>query len=188
MDRVYCEDFVSLGVDAIFQHAWPSMASSPSSAYSELVDVALLEILEAEIRPEETGRSVLQRDPPVALDGRRPQPLIRRAIGMVHDEQRDAFHFRWRRESENGFGTAVRSEPFERPSLVGNLALGVKHLQHAFIALCRALAAALRLHDDLSRVRLPRAGHGARPWRRSKHRHGQATPRDPGPDCILLCH
>src|SRR5262249_56541896 len=46
----------------------------------ELIDVALLEVLEAEVGAEETRRSILQGDAPVALDRRRPHPLVRRAI------------------------------------------------------------------------------------------------------------
>src|SRR5262249_28786247 len=54
----------------------------------ELVDVALFEILEAEIGAEETGRPVLHGDSAVALDCRGPHPLIGSSIRMIENEQR----------------------------------------------------------------------------------------------------
>jgi hypothetical protein len=47
----------------------------------------------AEIGPEELRGAILQRDAAIALDRRRPHPLIGRAVGMVDDEDRDALHF-----------------------------------------------------------------------------------------------
>ena len=59
-----------------------------------LIDVALFQILEAEIGAEEARGAVLQRDAAVAADRGRPHPLVGRAVGMIDDQQRDAFHFR----------------------------------------------------------------------------------------------
>src|SRR5262249_50838555 len=54
----------------------------PRKLVVELADVALLEVLEAEIGAEVARRAVLECDTPVALERRRPHPLIRCAIGM----------------------------------------------------------------------------------------------------------
>ena len=88
---------------------------------------------------------------------------------MVDDEQRDAFHLGGRREPQHRLALAVRAEPLERPSLVDDLALGVEHLQQAFVALRRGVGPLLRFVDDLARV----VG-GAQNRARGTHKHDDA--------------
>ena len=68
------------------------MASSPSELVVVLIDVALFEILEAEVGAEEAGGAILQGDAAVASDGRGPHPLVGGAVGMIDHQQSDAFH------------------------------------------------------------------------------------------------
>ena len=102
------------------------MVSSPSMHVVVLIDVALVEIFEAEIGAEEPRRPILQRDPPVALDRRRPHPLVGGAVGMVHDQQRHALDLGRRREPDDRLALAVRAEALVRPALLGDLAAGVE--------------------------------------------------------------
>src|SRR5262249_56945066 len=101
---------------------------------------------------EEPRRAILERDATVTLDRRCPHPLIRRAVRVIDDEQRDTFHFGRRREPQHGLAAAVRSEPFERPPLVAHLALRVEHLQQSFIALRLRVGPLLRLLHYLPRA------------------------------------
>jgi hypothetical protein len=77
---VYCDDFDSRGVDWIFQQAAPSIGFLAEQLVVVLVDVALLEVLEAEVGAEKPRGAILQRDAAVALDRRRPHPLVGRAV------------------------------------------------------------------------------------------------------------
>src|ERR1700737_4595162 len=75
-----------------------------------LIDVALLEVFEAEVGAEKSGGAILQRNAAFALKCRRPHPLIRRAVGMIDDEQAHTFHFGRLGESQNRLAVAVRSK------------------------------------------------------------------------------
>ena len=77
---MYCDDFASLGVAPTFQHGGAFDRILADQRVIELVDVPLFEILETEVRAEETRRTILQRNPAVAFDRRRPHPLIGGAI------------------------------------------------------------------------------------------------------------
>src|SRR5213080_50402 len=75
----------------------------------ELVRIALLEVFEAEISAEKSRRAVLQCDPPVPIERRRPHPLIRRAIRMIQHQQSNALNFSRRGESQHCFVGAESS-------------------------------------------------------------------------------
>ena len=107
---MYCDDFFCDGVDSIRQQAAPSIGLVAEQPVVVLIDVALLEIFEAEVGAEEPRRSILQRDAALALERRRPHPLIGRAIGMVDDEQRDAFDLGRRHEAQHRLA-AARATP-----------------------------------------------------------------------------
>src|SRR5207249_11944550 len=67
----------------------------------ELVRIALLAVFEAEISAEKSRRAILQYDPAVPIDRRRPHPLIRRAIPMTQHHQRTALDFSRGSESQH---------------------------------------------------------------------------------------
>ena len=73
-----------------------------------LIDVALFQILEAEIGAEESRGAILQGDAAVASDGRSPHPLVAGAVGMIDHQQRHAFDFRRRGEADHQLAVAVR--------------------------------------------------------------------------------
>ncbi len=152
MDDVYCEDFPFRGRDSIFQHAAPSIALLAEHRVVVLPRVPLLEVLEAEVRAEEARGAVLQRDAALALDGRRPHPLVRRAVREVDDEQRDALHLGGLDEGEHRLAAAVGAQAVVDPALVRDLALRVDHLQQALVVLRVRLRALLRLLHDLAGV------------------------------------
>ena len=52
-------------------------------------------------------------DATIALDGGRPHPLVRRAIGMVDHQQRDPLHLRRSGEAQHRLALAVRAETLE---------------------------------------------------------------------------
>ena len=98
---VYCDDLPSPRprLDAPARRAVDGLLAGELIVV--LIDVALFEILEAEIGAEEAGGAVLQRDAAVAADRRGPHPLVGGAVGVIDDEQRDAFHFGGRREADD---------------------------------------------------------------------------------------
>ena len=149
---MYCDDLPALGDDSIRQQTAPSTRLVAAQDVVVLVDVALLEILEAEVGPEESRRSILQRDPPIALDGRRPHPLVRGPVGMVDDQQGDALDLGGRGEAQDRFAVAVRADPIVGPPLVADLPLRVEHLEHALVALGLGVRAVLRFLDDVPGV------------------------------------
>ena len=90
---------------------------------------------------------------------------------MVDDEQRHAADFRRRGEPDDGLALSVRSEPLERPALLGGLAARRRTTAAALrIAGTSTSVALLRLVDDLSRVVAATAGsgHAARPGARAR--------------------
>ena len=76
----------------------------------------------------------------------------RRAIGMIHNEQRNALHLGRIRESKHGFALAVRPEALECPLFRGDFAFGVEHGEGAFVPLRLRVGAPLIFGHDLARV------------------------------------
>src|SRR4051812_24001949 len=117
-----------------------------------LAGVAFLEILEAEIRSEEPRRTILQGDPAVAFQRRRPHPLIGWTIGLIDDEQRNPAHFGRSRKPDRRLALTVRSNPLEYPALLGGLPRRVERLKDALIALGFRGRSSLSLLDNPLRV------------------------------------
>ena len=120
----------------------------------ELVRIALLEVFEAEISAEKSRRAILQCDPPVPIERRRPHPLIRRAIRMIQHQQSNALNFSRGGESQHCFTRPMRADPVVLPSFFGDLIFRVNHPQCAFVALRLSHRPALSLFDNLPGVDL----------------------------------
>src|SRR5215510_3626266 len=82
----------------------------------ELVRITLLEVFETEISAEKSRRAVLQCDPPVPIERRRPHPLIRRAIRMIQHQQSNALNFSRGGEAQHCFARPMRTDPVVLPS------------------------------------------------------------------------
>src|SRR5712691_4443146 len=123
----------------------------------ELADVALLQILETEIRPEESSGAVLKRDALLASDVRTPHPLVAGAVGMVYDQQAHTLHLRGRCKTQDGLAITERTQPVVHPTLGSNVFTASDHLQSALVVLGVGALPALYLLHDLARVLRPRA-------------------------------
>jgi hypothetical protein len=96
----------------------------------------------------------LQRDAAVALDGGRPHPLVGSAIGVIDDQQRDAFHFRRRGETQDGLALTESADALISPAFQADLVRRAGDLQRAFVLLRFGSRARLRFGDDLARIPL----------------------------------
>src|SRR5579864_1975370 len=141
----------------------------------ELADVALLQILEAEIGPEESSGAVLQSDALLAPDVRTPHPLVAGAVGMVYDQQSHPLHLRGRCETQDRLAITERTQPVVHPTLGSNVVTASDHLQSALVVLGLGALAALHLLHDLARVLRPRARRDQQN-RRQESTHIQAPP------------
>ena len=102
---------------------------------------------------------------------------------MVHDQQRDAFHFGGGGEAQDRLAAAMRPEPLERPPLVGDRPLRVEYLQQSFVAVRLRRGALLDLFDD--RARILRADRDQQRDRQDSDRKQQRNPRG-GPERAAL--
>jgi hypothetical protein len=100
-----------------------------------LIDIALLEIFEAEVGAEEPRRAILQGNPPLTLQRRCPHPLVGRAIRVIHNQECDVFYLGRREETQHRLAAPMRPESHEQPPLVGHLSFVVEDLQQPFITL-----------------------------------------------------
>src|SRR5262245_7373972 len=120
----------------------------------ELIRIALLEVFETEVGPEESCGPVLQSNAPLAFESRSPHPLVGRTLRMIDDEQSDALNFRRRCKSQHGLAVAVSADAIEHPALFRYFGLRIDDLQGSFISLRLGVGSTLRFFDDLSRIRL----------------------------------
>ena len=76
---------------------------------------------------------------------------------MIHDQQRHAFHFRGRGETQDGFARSRRSDALEHPVLDAGLVRWTDHFERAFVFERFGSSTVLRFGDDLPRVLRQRA-------------------------------
>ena len=55
---------------------------------------------------------------------------------MIHDQQRDSFHFRRRRKPQQSLTVTERSNAFEYPAFRRHAIFRADHFQRSFIPLC----------------------------------------------------
>ncbi len=143
---MYCDDL--RGVDSQL----PGVFLIAEELVIELRDVALFQVFEAEVGAEEARGAVLQGDALLAADVRTPQPLIAGAVGVIDDQQADAFHFGGHGEPQHAFAVAEGADAVEHPAFRGDAAAAADHFQRAFVVLRLGALAALDFFHDLTRV------------------------------------
>src|SRR5262249_19072081 len=152
-----------------------------------LVHVPLFEILEAEVRAEEAGRSILQCNAPVTLDRRRPHPLIRRSICMIHNQQSYALDLGRCRESNYRLAATVRPNAILYPALLRGLAITFKGLEEPFVSLSLGIRSLLSLVENLSGV-LGSANEDERCDKRNHNECPTRMPRQPNGSPFPVTH
>src|SRR6202043_898257 len=104
------------------------------------------------VSAEESRGTILEGYAPLSFDGRRPHPLIRRAVGMIDNEQRQTLQL-WRsNEAQDGFACAERADSLVGPALQTDVVGRPDHFQRAFVALGFRPGAILGLGNDLASV------------------------------------
>ena len=118
------------------------------------IDVALFHVFVGEVRAEEAGRFLLLGDPPVAIDRRGVEPLLRGPACVRQGEQTDSFDFGGLFELDQTLGVRPPAQPPRSPRLL----LGLPFLldrDDPFGVLARRAPPLVHLVHDGTPVRTP---------------------------------